>query len=424
MASRLTRLSRVRTPTRTRAVRETTRETRNKPFSPVVSEISEPQPTVETSAESVDPATAKKPQLLGCSFDELQKQLTGLNIPKYRASQVFTHLYKEGITDWSNMITLPKAVRTQLGESINFELPQVAKEERASDGTRKWLLNVRNGELEMVHIPMPNEEATLCISSQVGCALSCTFCRTGAMDKTQLRNLETHEIIGQVHQARFATGLRPNIVFMGMGEPLLNLRNVRNAVSILTDPKGFGFSGRHITVSTSGIVPAIEKLIAGDFHARLAVSLHAPNDSLRNELVPINKTYPLASLIEVCSRWKFRRVTFEYVMLKGVNDTPELARDLGRLLKSSKGLVNLIPFNPWEGSNYETSDASTIDEFKEIVTSFGLPVTVRVSKGREINAACGQLATKMSASRLNATNPSTSKLNAIKPVATKLRNTA
>lgn len=323
----------------------------------------------------------------------------------YRAKQVMRWIYARGVTDFEAMTDLSKALRARLPTIATIRPPQRILEQKAADGTRKWLLAVDGGAgtnaIEAVYIPEA-ERATLCISSQIGCAMDCSFCATGKQGLS--RNLTTAEIVGQVwmaeHDLRARDDLRgkrgvTNVVFMGMGEPLANYREVIPAIRILLDDYGFGLSKRRVTVSTSGLVPFMDRLYA-EVDVALAVSLHAPTDELRNELVPINRKYPLAELMAACDRYtadKSRRahVIYEYVLLAGVNDNPEQARGLVRLLGQRPAKINLIPFNGYDGAAYTRPDAERIQRFQDILHKGGLRTLVRRTRGDDIDAACGQL---------------------------------
>jgi 23S rRNA (adenine2503-C2)-methyltransferase len=316
------------------------------------------------------------------------------------------------------MLNISKTLRHSLSEAYDLKLPEIVEENISTDGTRKWLLRLqptdnqdKGAEIECVYIP-ESDRGTLCVSSQVGCTLTCSFCHTGT--QKLVRNLTTAEIVGQLLIARqrlgdFPEGIRPddgmvpvgegvraisNVVFMGMGEPLYNLTNVSEAVDIMADGEGLSLSKRRITVSTSGVVPEIEKL-GEQCNPMLAISLHAVNDELRNKLVPLNKKYPIKELLFACQNYpgvsNARRITFEYVMLKNINDTPADARELVRLLKGIPAKINLIPFNPWPSAPYECSDWTTIEQFSDIVFNAGYASPVRTPRGRDIYAACGQL---------------------------------
>jgi 23S rRNA (adenine2503-C2)-methyltransferase len=342
--------------------------------------------------------------LLGLTPPELEAFVVGLGEKPYRARQLLTWIYKRRIGDFEAMTDLGKDFRTRLAAVAEVRAPEVASEHVSADGTRKWLLKAGESDgkaqaIETVFIPEPGR-GTLCISSQVGCALDCSFCSTGAQGFN--RNLDTAEIVGQVWLAARALGVGPageraitNVVLMGMGEPLANYRAVLPALALLMDDRGFDLSRRRVTLSTSGLVPQIYKL-AEDTNVALAVSLHAPNDALRDRLVPINRRHPIRELLDAC--WHYldaqngRSITFEYVMLDGVNDRPEHARELARLLLGHDAKVNLIPFNPFPGSAYRRSRPAAISEFRDYLNAAGVTATVRRTRGDDIDAACGQLA--------------------------------
>ncbi len=322
------------------------------------------------------------------------------NEPSYRAHQLLQWLHQYGVTDFDAMSNLSKKLRQKLAEVSEIKQLTPTLDQVAKDGTHKWLLRLEDGNcIETVYIP-ERTRGTLCVSSQVGCMLTCTFCSTGTQGFS--RNLTVGEIIGQVffavralstdsgHHDRMIT----NVVMMGMGEPLLNFDNVVSAMSLMMDDLAYGLAKRRVTLSTSGVVPQMYEL-ARVSDVALAVSLHAPNDELRNELVPINRKYPLAELMKACKDHfpadSKRKVTFEYVMLKGVNDTPQCAKQLVRLLEGVPAKVNLIPFNPFPKTNYVCSDEETIYRFQEIVMRSGLQTTVRKTRGEDIDGACGQL---------------------------------
>jgi len=346
---------------------------------------------------------APKQNLLGLSRAGLETFFSGLGEKPYRARQLMQWLHQRGATDFAAMTALSKSLRAELDERATIVAPTVTSEQVSADGTVKWLFTSGSGQaVETVFIPEPGR-GTLCISSQVGCALDCAFCATGAQGFN--RNLTTAEIIGQVRHANAALPRRSNgetavtnVVFMGMGEPLANYRNLLPAIELLISDYGYGLSRRRVTVSTSGIVPHIEKL-GDDCNVSLAVSLHAPNDELRDALVPINRVHPIAELLDAC--WRYadkhskRFITFEYVMLHDVNDRPEHADQLVRLLKGRPAKVNLIPFNPFPGTAFSCSGRSTIAAFQERLRSTGLVATTRKTRGDDIDAACGQLAGKV-----------------------------
>lgn len=321
---------------------------------------------------------------------------------KMRANQVWRWMHNRGVTDFDAMSDVAKDTRAALSQAFTIKRPEVVERQVSQDGTRKWLLRFAPGvEAETVYIPDVGRVGALCVSSQVGCTLNCTFCHTGT--QALVRNLTSAEIVGQVQVAKDDLGewsmgegerLLSNVVFMGMGEPLYNLDNVADAIEVISDNEGIALSRRRITVSTSGVVPEIPR--AGErTNAMLAISLHASNDALRDKLVPLNKKYPIAELMNAIRAYpglsNARRVTFEYVMLKGVNDTPADARALVQLLKGVPAKINLIPFNPWPGTEYECSDWGTIEAFASIINKAGYASPIRTPRGRDILAACGQL---------------------------------
>jgi 23S rRNA (adenine2503-C2)-methyltransferase len=348
-------------------------------------------------------APAAKTNLLGLAQRELEQVFAMLGEKPFRARQLLQWIYQRGVTDFDAMTDLSKALRTKLDERCTIAAPEPLSQHDSSDGTVKWLFACGSGQvIETVFIP---EEArgTLCISSQVGCAMDCSFCATGAQGFN--RNLSAAEIVGQVFHAMRTLPPRPNgepavtnVVLMGMGEPLANYRAVVPVLELLISDYAFGLSRRRVTVSTSGIVSNIDKL-GGDCNVSLAVSLHASNDALRNELVPINKMHPIAELLDSCWRYAARHsnrfITFEYVMLAGVNDAPVHADELARLLAGHPAKVNLIPFNPFPGSEYRCSSAQTIRAFQERLRARGIVATTRKTRGDDIDAACGQLAGKV-----------------------------
>jgi 23S rRNA (adenine2503-C2)-methyltransferase len=342
--------------------------------------------------------------LLGLSKAELEAFVGELGSKPFRARQLMHWLYKRGESDIAAMTDLAKDFRAQLLQRAEVKLPEIVKVQVASDGTRKWLLSGGNDQaFEMVFIP-EEDRGTLCISSQVGCVLDCSFCSTAQQGFN--RNLTAAEIVGQVWLAirelsaelGWKVGddrIITNIVLMGMGEPLANFRNVIPAIRIFLDDLGFDISRRRVTLSTSGLVPQIYKL-AEEVNCALAVSLHAPNDELRSQLVPINRKHNIAELLEAC--WHYldeqngRSVTFEYVMLDGVNDQPEHARELARLLRGKPAKLNLIPFNPFPGTQYRRSPQAVIERFRDELMQRDIIVTIRKTRGDDIDAACGQLA--------------------------------
>jgi 23S rRNA (adenine2503-C2)-methyltransferase len=344
--------------------------------------------------------SVSKTNLLGLERPALEALVTGLGSRTFRARQLLNWLYKRGEARLEHMTDLARDFRARLAEVAEVRLPEIIREQLASDGTRKWLLKADSTQaFEMVFIP-EEDRGTLCISSQVGCALDCSFCATAQQGFN--RNLTTSEIVGQVWLANRELGFQPggerivtNVVLMGMGEPLANFRNVVPALRLLMDDLGFDLSRRRVTLSTSGLVPQIYRL-AEEVNCALAVSLHAATDELRSELVPINRIHPIAELLESC--WHYideqngRSVTFEYVMLDGVNDSVPQARKLASLLAGHPAKVNLIPFNPFPGTRYRRSDAATIRCFQEELLQRGLIATIRRTRGEDIDAACGQLA--------------------------------
>ncbi|MEQ1711035.1 MAG: 23S rRNA (adenine(2503)-C(2))-methyltransferase RlmN [Hyphomicrobium sp.] len=373
--------------------------------------------------------TAEKTSLAGLDRVRLGEALSAAGVPpkqiRMRVAQLWSWLYVRGVTSFEAMTDVSKDLRAKLAERFTLDRPEIVSEQVSIDGTRKWLMRLpkrgheaRAPEIETVYIPEA-ERGTLCISSQVGCTLTCSFCHTGT--QRLVRNLEAQEIVAQVLLARDRIGDWPdgtpsvmpearvphddrllpvgerkitNVVLMGMGEPLYNVDNVRMAMDVVSDGEGLSLSKRRITLSTSGIVPEIGRWgeLSGTM---LAISLHATHDKLRDELVPINRKYPIKELLDACRNYpgvsNARRITFEYVMLKGVNDSLAEARALVKLLAGIPAKINLIPFNPWPGSRYECSDWETIERFAEVVNKAGYASPVRTPRGRDILAACGQL---------------------------------
>ena len=350
----------------------------------------------------MNPAADSRTNLLGLPRPELEAFVAELGSKPFRARQLMNWVYKRGEGAFENMTDLAKDFRAQLAGRAQIRTPEIVTMHRSADDTCKWVLKADASQaFEMVFIPEP-ERGTLCISSQVGCALDCSFCSTAQQGFN--RNLTTAEIVGQVWLAKrelaeyASTAERrsvTNVVLMGMGEPLANFRNVVPAMRILLDDLGFDLSRRRVTLSTSGLVPQIYKL-AEEINVALAVSLHAPDDELRSELVPINRKHPIAELLEAC--WHYideqngRSVTFEYVMLDGVNDSPAQARALAKLLNGHPAKVNLIPFNPFPGTRYNRSPLPVIQRFRDELIQRGVLATVRRTRGDDIDAACGQLA--------------------------------
>src|SRR6185312_8313251 len=360
--------------------------------------------------------------LAGATRAQIRRALHEIGVPErelnMRASQLWHWIYHRGARDFSEMRNIARPLLERLAGRCTLARPEIAAEQLSADGTRKWLLRMapahrfdKGAEIECVYIP-ESDRGTLCVSSQVGCTLNCSFCHTGTMPL--VRNLSTAEIVGQVLVARdrlgdFPGGVAPtdgltpkgegvravsNVVFMGMGEPLYNFEAVRDAIAILTDGDGLSLSKRRITVSTSGVVPEMARLGA-ECGTMLAVSLHATNNRLRDQLVPLNRKYPIEALIKACRQYpgasNARRITFEYVMLKGVNDSPAEAKALVRLLMGIPAKVNLIPFNPWPGAPFERSSEGAIKVFSDIVNAAGYSSPVRTPRGEDIMAACGQL---------------------------------
>lgn len=351
---------------------------------------------------------SSKVNLYGLTFEGLKDFCTSIGEKPYRAEQIMKWLYHKGIESIDEMTDISKKTREKLKERTELRLPKVVEEQPSKDGTKKWLIKLDSGNgIEMVYIPEEGR-GTLCVSSQIGCALDCSFCSTGKQGFN--RNLSVEEIVGQVVVVKKLLGdysdemvyntprKVTNIVFMGMGEPLLNYRNVVDALKIMLHDFGFGFSKRRVTVSTSGIVPALYRL-KEDIDVALAVSLHAPYNTLRDELVPINEKYPIEELLEACRAYLSlsprKKVTWEYVMLDGVNDGIEDAHALARLIKDIPGKVNLIPFNPFPETDYKTSPEAQINRFRDVLVSYGIVVVTRKTRGEDIDAACGQLAGKV-----------------------------
>jgi 23S rRNA (adenine2503-C2)-methyltransferase len=357
-----------------------------------------------------------KPSLVGLSRGALAAALATIGVSerqqRMRAQQIWHWLYVRGANEFDEMTTLSKELRAELARHFTLARPEIAAEQVSVDGTRKWLLRLpgeadnRPHEVECVYIPEA-DRGTLCISSQVGCTLNCTFCHTGT--QRLVRNLTPGEIVGQVVLARdrlndwqkiAGAGAEPekrlvsNVVIMGMGEPLYNFEAVRDGLNVIADGEGLSISKRRITLSTSGVVPNIART-GDEIGVMLAISLHAVTDELRDELVPLNRKYPLRELLDACRNYpgvsNARRITFEYVMLKGINDSLADAKTLVRLVKGIPAKINLIPFNPWPGSKYECSDWEQIEKFSEVVFNAGYASPVRTPRGRDILAACGQL---------------------------------
>ena len=367
-------------------------------------------PLEKTPLETYVPPA--KPSLVGLSRDDLAMRLADIGVApaqrRMRVQQLWHWIYFRGARNFEEMTSVSKETRARLAEHFTVDRPEVVAEQVSNDGTRKWLLRLPSGdklerphEVECVYIPEA-DRGTLCVSSQVGCTLNCAFCHTGT--QRLVRNLTAGEIAGQVMVARDrlndwadrenGTRLITNIVMMGMGEPLYNFEAVRDALLIVADNEGIGISRRRITLSTSGVVPNIKRT-GEEIGVMLAISLHAVRDELRNELVPLNRKYPIAELLQACRDYpgasNARRITFEYVMLKGVNDSLDDAKLLVKLLKGIPAKINLIPFNPWPGTRYECSDWDQIEKFSEYIFNAGYSSPVRTPRGRDILAACGQL---------------------------------
>jgi 23S rRNA (adenine2503-C2)-methyltransferase len=352
------------------------------------------------------PPNSASPNLAGLGRESMRQAMSAAGVEdkkaRMRASQLWRWIYHYGVTDFANMTDVAKELRARLGESFVLQRPDIRAAQTSVDGTRKWLIGYGpNVEAECVYIPDVGKAGALCVSSQVGCTLTCTFCHTGT--QKLVRNLSAAEIVNQVMIARDALEEWPtssedrrlsNIVFMGMGEPLYNLDNVAEAIDTIADGDGISISRRRITVSTAGVAPKIPEL-GQRTGAMLAISLHATNNDLRDELVPLNRKYDLKELFDAIRAYpdlsNSKRVTFEYVMLKGVNDTLAEAKDLVKLLKGVPSKINLIPFNPWPGTRYECSDWDTIEAFAEVLNRAGYASPIRTPRGRDILAACGQL---------------------------------
>jgi len=349
--------------------------------------------------------------LIGLSRSELGDVVSSLGESTFRAKQIWHWLYYRGARDAGSMTSLSKSMRAKLESHFEFIRPQIVREHRSEDGSRKWLLRLDDGkEVESVYIP-EEDRGALCVSSQVGCTLTCKFCHTGT--QTMVRNLTAAEIVGQLLVARDAYGEWPspkgqrwisNMVLMGMGEPLFNYENVATALRIIMDPEGIAMSRRRITLSTAGVVPLIKR-VGEELGVKLAVSLHAVHDELRDVLVPLNKKYPIADLMQACRTYpaadNARRITFEYVMLKGINDSHADAKALARLVAGIPCKFNLIPFNPWPGSSYECSSTDSMNGFARILNDAGYSAPVRTPRGRDIMAACGQLKSASERERLS-----------------------
>lgn len=345
---------------------------------------------------------SSKVNLLNLSRSEMEDFFVSIDEKPFRASQVFKWIYQCGVDNFAEMTNLSKSLRARLEESAEIRPPKIILDHASDDGTHKWVVEIDSGNhIETVFIPEKNR-GTLCVSSQVGCALACTFCSTAQQGFN--RNLSTAEIIGQLWVANKALGydwqgdrIISNVVMMGMGEPLLNFDNVVRAMNIMMDDFSFGLSKRRVTLSTAGVVPAIDRLREAT-DVSLALSLHAPNDSLRDQLVPLNKKYPIKDVLDACKRYvgeDRRRITIEYVMLDGVNDSVEHAYELVKLLRGVPSKVNLIPFNPFPNTVYRRSSQQAIDKFRDVLMKHDLTTVTRKTRGDDINAACGQLVGKV-----------------------------
>ncbi len=345
--------------------------------------------------------TDTRPNLIGMDRDDMNRFLSEMGEPAFRAKQLFQWIYNRGVTEFGGMTNMAKPLRAKLADSFRMHRPEVTAHQVSSDGTQKWLLRYDDGnEAETVYIP-DDDRGTLCVSSQVGCTLTCKFCHTGT--QRMVRNLTPADIVAQVMLARDTLGdwsttsdkrRLTNIVFMGMGEPLYNTDNVIKAMKLIMDGEGISLSKRRITLSTSGVVPEIER-VGRETDVLLAISLHAVRDDLRNEIVPINRKYPLKELMQAVRAYpglsNAKRVTWEYVMLKGVNDSVADAKELLRLIKGIPSKINLIPFNPWPGSPYDCSTDEQIKKFADVIWNAGYSAPIRTPRGRDILAACGQL---------------------------------
>jgi 23S rRNA (adenine2503-C2)-methyltransferase len=349
----------------------------------------------------LETSTSQRRNLVGMDRADLAAALAPFGIEGFRLRQLWQWIYHRGATDFEQMTSLSKTVRSALAEHFVVARPEISTHQQSTDGTQKWLLRFPDGkEVESVHIP-ETDRGTLCVSSQVGCTLTCKFCHTGT--QRWVRNLDAPEIVGQVMLARDAFGEWPapehdrsltNIVLMGMGEPLYNYDNVAKAMRIVMDGEGLSISKRRITLSTAGVVPMIGQ-VGAELGLNLAISLHAVRDELRDELVPINRKYPLAQLMQACRDYpglsNARRITFEYVMLKGVNDSLADAREMVQLLAGIPAKINLIPFNPWPGSVFECSSNNAIRRFADYLSEENMSAPIRHARGQDIMAACGQL---------------------------------
>jgi 23S rRNA (adenine2503-C2)-methyltransferase len=384
----------------------------SRPVTEVLDLTGEERARILAKSALFDPPSLQLPDgrrdIVGLSREELAREIAAIGEPAFRVKQIWHWVYHQGVTDFARMSSIAKPLQRKLADRFVIGRPDTVVAQTSEDETRKFLFRFRDGqEAETVYIPDRHEDrGAVCISSQVGCTLSCRFCHTGT--QTLVRNLGSAEIVGQFMAARDAYGEWPSpkgetprllstIVLMGMGEPLYNYANVAQAMRIVMDHEGIGLSRRRITLSTSGVVPMMDRCGA-ELGVNLAVSLHAVRDDLRDELVPLNRKYPIAALMAACRRYpgasNARRITFEYVMLRGVNDSDAEARELVRLIAGLPAKVNLIPFNPWPGSRYEPSMPAVVERFAKIVNDAGFSAPVRTPRGRDILAACGQLRTE------------------------------
>lgn len=366
-------------------------------------------------APPIDQTKDGRKILVGLSFEEIQSEISAFEESSFRAKQLWQWIYNRGALEFAEMTSLSKSFREKLGERFAVGRPEVVEDLTSKDGTRKWLLRFADGnEVETVFIP-DNDRGTLCVSSQVGCTLTCKFCHTGT--QPLVRNLSPLEIVGQLMLARDALGEWPssssnrsitNIVLMGMGEPLYNYDNIAKAMKIVMDGEGMSISRRKITLSTSGVVPQIWKC-GEELNVNLAISLHATDDETRSKIMPINNKYPIAELLDACRNYpglsNARRITFEYVMLRDVNDSLGNAQKLVKLLKNIPAKINLIPFNPWPGSFFECSSGNQIKRFAQILNNAGFSAPVRATRGEDILAACGQLKSESERQKKCATGP-------------------
>ncbi|MUG08860.1 23S rRNA (adenine(2503)-C(2))-methyltransferase RlmN [Commensalibacter melissae] len=387
---------------------------------PIISDFSEEEKKrILAKSALFSPPSLKlsdgRQELVGLSREELEEVLMNMGEKSFRTKQLWHWIYHKGVTDFSLMSSISKPLRTKLAEHCVISRPEVVMQQTSKDDTRKFLFRFRDKqEAETVYIPDRREDrGAVCISSQVGCTLSCRFCHTGTQNL--VRNLDATEIVGQFMAARDSynewptpTAGRPRllstIVLMGMGEPLYNYDNVAKAMRIVMDDEGIGISRRRITLSTSGVVPMMDQC-GRELAINLAISLHAVRDDLRNELVPLNRKYPIKDVLAACRRYpaasNSRRITFEYIMLRGINDSESDARELVHLLKGIHAKVNLIPFNPWPGSDYKPSKTEQVQKFADIIMQAGYSSPIRTPRGRDILAACGQLRTESQKAKIS-----------------------